>query len=130
MTNLTFNPYSEPEIFKEVVLNALQHSCQQRYNRDFLDKGRCDFGFFVNSFADHVTLQFKGIVYGSKTVTDNITKVPDGLIANIKITLFPKWLLQRFPAKMKQIAQTITVYNSYPDIPVRDMNLEYKYYEN
>lgn len=129
-TTLTFNPYTEPEVFKEIVLTAMNYSCGKRYGRNFLNKRQCDFGFFVNAFADQVSLEFKGIVYGSKTVTENPIQVPDGCIASLKLTLLPKWLLRKFPAKMKTISQTITVYNSYPDIPVRDGVIKYRYYEN
>ena len=126
-TVLTFDLYSEPLRFKEIVLKAMNYSCSKRYGRDFLSKSQCDFNFLVSEFSNQVTLQFKGIVYGSKIVTENLLEVPDGKIANLKSALFPKWLLKKFPPKTKVIAQNITVYNSYPDIPIKEDYLTYRH---
>ena len=117
---LTFNPLSDPSTLNEIVLNAITFAARAQISKAWFDNTNSHVRLLESGFGNTLALELKGIIYGSKTKTEGILHVPDGKVSMLKLSLFPKWMLRRFPPKMKAVVQTTNIYNSYPGIPVKD----------
>lgn len=112
----TFQDYKVQEHIREAMNYELRKIVSSNVFRP--DNFRIE--MLIDPITRDAVFSFKGIVYGSKIKTENIIKVPDGKLAMFKLSLFPEWLLKKFPPKMKEIAQVITIHNSYPGLPIQE----------
>lgn len=113
--------------FREAILKAAEFKILKKYSRNVLQKSNIGIDFLVDQLSNDLVVGFKGILYGSKIKTEEEILIPDGRIANLKLAVFNKWLLKKFPPKMKKITKTVTVYNSYPSVPVLDEVIRYQH---
>ena len=113
--------------FLEVVLRKVEFKLQKKYSNGFISRNSLTIDSWADQLSNDLVVGFKGVLFGSKLEAEDEILVPDGRIANLKLALFNKWLLKKFPPKMKNITKTITVYNSYPSVPVLDEVIRYQY---
>lgn len=102
---------------KESILEKVQIGVRKEYTPELLEfLKNANFNMYLDSITHTLIYELKGFAYGSKIVTDKTIEVPDGFFDYLKVSLFPRWLQKKFPPKTKSIAQTITIYKTYPGI--------------
>ncbi len=113
----------------EQILDAMNWEVQQMVSSDVFRNDNFRIEMVLDPITKNFVFSLKGIVYGAKTKTEDIIKVPDGKFAMFKLAILPSWLLKKFPPKMKEFAQTITVYNSYPTLPIKESTMRWRTYD-
>lgn len=109
---------NEEDTYKETKLELLEFKKVMRFPEITLLANKDVFLKFIESEGRNHLFELSARIYGQKEIIHDTVLVPDGRIANLKLAFFSKWLLKKFPPRMKKMPVQTTQYRCYPEIPV------------